>query len=60
LITDLVLVTEELMKNDTIDTETLKRQHARRKPRVHGEGVKKEVEMFMGKRMVDGIHRSVC
>ncbi|KAM7193749.1 glutamate decarboxylase [Rhypophila sp. PSN 637] len=67
LVTDLVQVTEQLMEHDEIDMNTLVRGQYKRTPKLrHAEGKEKEkekvVEKFMGqgKRMEEGIHRSVC
>ncbi|KAM7222584.1 pyridoxal phosphate-dependent transferase [Rhypophila decipiens] len=69
LVTDLVQVTEQLMEHDEIDMNTLVRGQYKRTPKLRhaaeGEAKEKEekvVEKFMGqgKRMEEGIHRSVC
>ncbi|KAK3330468.1 pyridoxal phosphate-dependent transferase [Apodospora peruviana] len=75
LVTDLVQVTETLMGNDQADLEILQSQHERRRPKVKkgaddkkegeegdkgGAGGYKQAGKNVGKRMADGIHRSVC
>ncbi|KAL2161354.1 hypothetical protein VTH06DRAFT_8576 [Thermothelomyces fergusii] len=62
LLTDIVKVTETLMERDEIDLSVLQTQHEGPRPRVKkGEGERlKEAGKRAGKRMVEGIHRSVC
>jgi glutamate decarboxylase len=63
LVTDIIQVTETLMKEDAVDLSILHKQQRRGPVRKHGEGkgeqMRKQLEKE-AKRMADGIHRSVC